>query len=186
VVVSSPEKESLVELVAEARRLRLAEADAMARYDAHVEGCGKQPVRCDEFMAAHHARRAVGEFARKHDRALLDALLAAAEQLEAATKRAEELLPLARLGMAALDASGNGYDVDGYEIQEKAVECGVLAPTPMPGSCDDGERADGSLCACDEFTEHDKPRTCIRYTEATRRVAALLAEEPARITKEGD
>lgn len=51
------------------------------------------------------------------------------------------------------EQSEHGMDIDGYALQDKAVELGILTPVEATEPC-------GDHCACNELD--DFPQTCLR------------------------
>lgn len=66
----------------------------------------------------------------------------------------EDLWPLAKLGRWCLSASREEFaDVDCFEIEELAIELGLLKMHPVTESCGEG-------CRCEDF-----PTMCYRETD---------------------
>jgi len=82
----------------------------------------------------------------------------------------------ARLGLWILDLMREGCEADGFDVQEKAVEFGVIEGVERTGTC---AAPDGEGCACDEFEDSDQPRTCYVDTDET----AALRQSFARAAK---
>ena len=81
---------------------------------------------------------------------------------------------LARLGLWVLEGMRDGCSVDGIDVQEKALEFGVIEAVQREGTCDPS--GDG-LCACDEFDGPDEPRTCYPDTEPTASAREALEKK---------
>lgn len=75
------------------------------------------------------------------------------------------LVPLARLGWEALQASREGYDYEGADIQQHAETFGVITPEPVNPEW---------LCQRHETCECELGDICYRNTEATTRARAVL------------
>jgi hypothetical protein len=71
--------------------------------------------------------------------------------------REEASCGLRSFAQKVVRASQEGYDVYGGDIQEWAVEQGLLAPVKVVEPC-------GEDCACAEWD--DFPQTCYRFTAA--------------------
>jgi len=85
---------------------------------------------------------------------------------DAPTER-DALVPLARLGLAALDACHEGGDYDGGDIQDEAEKVGVVKPEPANAPC-------GDNCLCAEYGSD----ICYRDTPATTAARAIIAALP--------
>ena len=96
----------------------------------------------------------------------VDALRAALAEAEA---ERDALVPLARLGARALEASREAGEFDSADIQDEAVEVGAVAPVTVTAPC-------GEYCVCADYGGF--PTECYRDTEATTRARALLAPRP--------
>jgi hypothetical protein len=81
------------------------------------------------------------------------------------------LLPLARLGLKALDTSREGRDYDGGEIQEAAEQLGVVVQTPVGPGTYCGTDDENSNCICAESGAD----FCSRDSEGTALVRPVLA-----------
>ena len=69
--------------------------------------------------------------------------------------------PLLRFAGKVIDASREGAEPDGGDIQDWAVEAGLLVPTPVTESCGEG-------CSCAEWD--DFPQTCYKDSAALRAI----------------
>jgi hypothetical protein len=75
------------------------------------------------------------------------------------------LLPYARLGAWTIERSREDWgDIDGGELQDRAVELGILVEVTVTEPCDP------DFCQCAEFD--DFPQTCLRYAAAAEKVNA--------------
>lgn len=98
-------------------------------------------------------------------RATVAALLASAVAAE--RERVDALTPLARLGLAALEACRDGDDYEGYDIQDAAEKFGVVVGVPSDRPC-------GEDCRCEEYDAD----ICYRDTPATTAARSFLTPSP--------
>lgn len=98
-------------------------------------------------------------------------------QQAAESEREKALTGWKLFGANVLDCARDGMgDVCGGDIQDWAVEAGLLIEHQVTESC-------GENCACAEYG--DFPHKCYRYsTEASAAIASIRGQQPAQADKE--
>jgi hypothetical protein len=92
------------------------------------------------------------------------------DEARAENERLRELIPLARFGRWALDTHRDAYfDLDGDDLQDKAVEFGLLTEVEVAAPC-------SGDCVCAEYYgDDDFPVQCLRGTDAAKALNAIDA-----------
>ena len=99
-------------------------------------------------------------------------------QLRARAERLEAALPLARYGLAIIEAHREDCgDISGDTLQDEAERCGLLTHVTVTEPC-------GDECRCAEYYAGDEwPVECLRYSPAARAAFAALADPAPEVPK---
>lgn len=132
--------------------------------------------RAAEILRAHNAwRRGEGPAGEHADPKVIgEAIDFAVQELCGSPPAASAIAavePLREFARWALHESSEGLSFDGADVQDKAVELGLLVEVEVEGPC-------GENCACAEFG--DFPTNCYRLSSilAAAKPAGAAAEVP--------